>query len=186
MRGAEEGLGEREDGVGADPELVGGARRGQHAHRAEAATTREAGEFVQSAAICNVYEIESGRIALDRTRNPKVREAAQAMIDDYTDNSARLETAVRQSPKVDTSHIPPGLDRRRETVLDHLREAPEDEFNRTYLAQQVMAHAEAASLMHMYRDEGDCLVLRSFAAEASPVIERHLEHVKRLKTDMPR
>lgn len=154
--------------------------------RAEAATTREAGEFVQSAAICTVYEIETCRIALDRTRNPKVREAAQALIDDHTDNSARLEAAVRQSPKVDTSHIPPGLDRRRETMLDHMREAPEDEFNRTYLAQQVVAHAEAASLMRTYRDEGDCQVLRSFAAEASPVIERHLEHVKRLKTDMPR
>lgn len=154
--------------------------------RAQAATTHEAGEFVERAAIGEVYEIESSRIALDRTRNPKVRETAQAMIDDHTDNSARLETAAYQSPRVEASHVPRGLDRRREAMLDHLRTAPEDEFDRTYLGQQVMAHEEAARLMHNYRHEGDCPVLRRFAAETSPVIEGHLDHVRRLETNMPR
>ncbi|MEQ8411237.1 MAG: DUF4142 domain-containing protein [Erythrobacter sp.] len=154
--------------------------------QADAATTSKADQFAQSAAISDMYEIESSRIALDRTQNPSVREAAQKMIDDHTDSSAKLETAVRQSPKVKPSAVPNEPDKRRETMLDHLREAPADEFDRTYLKQQVMAHEEATRLMHNFRDEGDCQVLRSFATEVSPIIEGHLDHMKRLETNMPR
>ncbi|QIQ85620.1 DUF4142 domain-containing protein [Erythrobacter sp.] len=154
--------------------------------QASASTTSKAPDFAEAAAISDMYEIESSRIALDRTQNPTVREAAQKMIDDHTDSSAKLETAVRQSPKAESSDVPNALDKRREKMIDHLREAPSEEFDRTYLGQQVMAHEEAAKLMHNYRDEGDCQVLRGFATEVSPVIEGHLDHMKRLETNMPR
>lgn len=154
--------------------------------QASASTTTKAPDFVESAAISDMYEIESSRVALDRTQNPTVREAAQKMIDDHTDSSAKLETAVQQSPKVEASNVPNRLDKRREKMIEHLREAPGDEFDRTYLKQQVMAHEEASKLMHTYRDDGDCQVLRSFATEVTPVIESHLDHMKRLETNMPR
>jgi putative membrane protein len=154
--------------------------------QASAATTGKAPDFVESAAISDRYEIESSRVALDRTQNLTVREAAQKMIDDHTDTSAKLETAVRQSPKVERAAMPNGLDKRRQKMIEHLREAPQDEFDRTWLKQQVMAHEEATKLMHNYRDEGDCQVLRSFATEVAPVIDGHLDHVKRLETNLPR
>jgi len=154
--------------------------------QAGAATTDKAPDFVESAAISDMYEIQSSRIALDRTQNPTVRDAAKKMIDDHTDSSAKLETAVQQSPKVETSNVPNELDKRREKMIEHLREAPADAFDRTYLKQQVMAHEEATKLMHTYRDDGDCQVLRSFATEVSPLIESHLDHMKRLETNMPR
>ena len=154
--------------------------------QASASTTDKAPDFVESAAISDMYEIESSRIALDRTRNPTVREAAKKMIDDHTESSAKLDTAVQQSPKVEAADVPDKLDKRRANMIDHLREAPGDEFDRTYLKQQVMAHEEATKLMHTYRDEGDCQVLRSFATEVSPVIDGHLDHMKRLETNMPR
>lgn len=154
--------------------------------QASASTTSKAPDFVESAAISDRYEIESSRVALDRTHNPTVREAAQKMIDDHTATSTKLATAVRQSPKVDDAAMPGGLDKRRQKMIDHLQEAPGDEFDRTWLKQQVMAHEEATRLMHHYRDEGDCQVLRSFATEVAPVIDGHLDHMKRLETNLPR
>lgn len=154
--------------------------------QADASTTSNASGFVERAAISDMYEIESSRIALDRSQNPTVKEAAQKMIDDHTDSSSKLETAVRQSPKVEADDVPSELDKRRQKMIDHLREAPNDEFDGTYIKQQVMAHEEATKLMHNYRDDGDCQVLRSFATEVSPVIENHRDHMKRLETNMPR
>jgi putative membrane protein len=152
--------------------------------QADAQTTDKADEFVESAAISDMYEIESSRVALDRSQNPTIREAAQKMIDDHTESSSKLETSVQQSPKVEAGDVPGELDSRRSKMVDHLGEAPADRFDETFIKQQVMAHEEAVKLMKNYRDEGDCQVLRSFATEVTPVIEDHLDHMKRLETNM--
>ncbi len=66
-------------------------------------------------------------------------------------------------------------------MIQHLEEAPDDEFNSTYLDQQVLAHEETVSLMQSCRDNGDDAQLRSYAGEMAPVVESHLEAAKRLR-----
>ncbi len=103
------------------------------------------------------------------------------MIDDHTDSTRKLKQAVMESQKVDSSDPPDGLDSRREGMIKHLREAPDDKFDKTYLDQQTAAHEEAVTLMHHFRDECDCPRLREFATEVSPVIEGHLSRMKDLQ-----
>lgn len=61
-------------------------------------------------------------------------------------------------------------------MIDHLRDAPDDKFDETYAARQVMAHEETVALMRSYAGGGDNPQLRSLAASALPVVERHLEY----------
>jgi putative membrane protein len=49
-----------------------------------------------------------------------------------------------------------------------------------------MAHEKANTLLEHFRDEGDCQMLRDFAAQMSPVVKEHLDHMKRLETNMAR
>ena len=151
------------------------------AGQAEAATTSKAPTFVENVAISDMYEIEAGRIALDRSSSPPIREVAQKMIDDHTQSTSKLKKAVTESQMVDGTAMPTRLDTRREKMIKHLRDAPDDGFNKSYVDQQTLAHKEAVTLMHHYRDEGDCPVLRGFAREVAPIIESHLERMKSLQ-----
>lgn len=146
--------------------------------RAAAAMTTGADRFVEEAAISDRYEIEAGALALGRASAPDVRAAAQMMIDDHGRNSEALQAllARRGGPTP-----PMVLDARRQSLLHHLRDAAANAFDAIYVEQQVMAHQEALTLMRGYRDRGDDEGLRRFAAEAAPMIERHLDHMKGLR-----
>jgi putative membrane protein len=149
---------------------------------AKAAATTSSGPFVENAAIGDLYEIESARIALQRSRSAEVRAAAEQMILDHTANTHHLLAALEMNETNGTKGPPPQtLDTRRQAMIDHLREAPEDSFDKTYAEQQVMAHEETVALMRSYAGGGDNQQLRSLALSALPVVERHLEHMKMLQ-----
>jgi putative membrane protein len=79
---------------------------------------------------------------------------------------------------------PAALDKRREKMVEHLKTAPDEQFDETYLDQQVLAHQETVSLMTSYRDGGDNPQLRSLAAAAAPVVERHLTMMKAMRAEL--
>lgn len=145
--------------------------------RVGAAMTDRAEDFVQSAAVSDMYEIEAGRLAFRRARSSAVRDAARQMVDDHVESNIQLEGALRQ----DLRHaVPSALDKRRKAMLEHLRQTGEKDFDKTYVDQQIMAHKEAIALMHHFRENGDNDALRRYAAEISPIIEGHLETMNEL------
>lgn len=150
--------------------------------QAGAAFTNSADSFVSNAAIADMYEIEAARVAEQRSTSPVIRQVAERMIRDHTETSSRLRDAVARSAKLGPEAVPAKLDSRREGMVKHLREAPADKFDSAYIDQQVMAHEEAVTLMHRYRDEGDDPVLQAHAAEVAPLFETHLQEVKRVKS----
>jgi putative membrane protein len=156
-------------------DAVGGA-----VGKAGALMTSSADSFAESAAISDRYEIEAGRIAQQRGRTDEVRRAGERMVGDHTDITEKLKLAVHRSMKAEVAELPNELDARRQKMIEHLREAPDDKFDSMYVDQQVAAHEEAVKLMRHFRDEGDCPELRGFAAEVSPIIERHLEQMTSL------
>jgi putative membrane protein len=161
--------------VGRAMDAVGGA-----IGAASAATTSGADAFVKNAAIGDRYEIEAARIALARSRSDEVRSAAAKMIVDHTANSHHLLAALEMNETRGVAAPPQGVDTRREKMLKHLDEAPDDKFDTTYLSQQVLAHEETVTLMREYGENGDNPQLRSLAVSGLPVIERHLDHMKML------
>ena len=148
--------------------------------RAGAAMTTSARGFVDNAAISDLYEIASGELALTRARSEQVRSMARMMVDDHQASSQKMRGIIGRDPDL----LPPSeLDARRQTMMQHLMDATDD-FDSTYVDQQVLAHQEAVTLMHSYRDHGSDEALRQFATETAPVIERHLEHVKQLQSSL--
>jgi putative membrane protein len=148
---------------------------------AKAAATTKAATFVENAAIGDLYEIESARLALQRSKQPEVRAAAQQMIADHTANTHHLMAALEMNETRGVPQPPKALDTRRQTMIDHLREAPDGSFDADYASQQVMAHEETVALMRSYGSGGDNPQLQSLALSALPVVERHLEHMKMLQ-----
>lgn len=154
---------------------------GGTAGKMDAARTTDADGFVENAAIGDIYEIEAANIALDRSRDPSIHAIAKKMVADHTASTHHLQAALEMNETNGVIDPPKVPDARRKKMLQHLSEAPEDAFDKTYLDQQVLAHEETVSLMESYCEGGDNAQLRSVAQGNLPVVKRHLAHVKRAR-----
>jgi putative membrane protein len=143
-----------------------------------------ADRFVENAAIGDLYEITAAEIALRRSSSDDVRAMAREMIEDHTTSKHQLQAALESGEARGVAAPPRTLDGRRQSMIQHLEEAPDDAFDSTYVDQQLLAHEETVTLMRSYRDGGDNPQLRSYAAGTAPVVERHLEHVKQLRAEL--
>ena len=149
--------------------------------RMSASMVSSANAFVEKAALSDRYEIEAGKIALRRSKSPDLMVLAKTMIVDHTASTHNLQAALEMQETRGVIAPPSDLDARHRTMIDHLEAAPDDQFDSTYIDQQVLAHEEALSLLVHFRDNGDNPQLRSCAEAFAPVVYRHLQHCKALK-----
>ncbi|MGN6149181.1 MAG: DUF4142 domain-containing protein [Rhizomicrobium sp.] len=137
-----------------------------------AATTSSLQGFVTGAAISDMYEVEAGKIAAQRSSNPDVKAFAQKMVEAHTATTAQLKSILGSMKKQPAA--PAHLDDRRQGLIDNLRGASAADFDARYMSQQVDAHKEALSLMQGYAKDGDNAAVKSFAAETAPKVQEHL------------
>ncbi len=149
---------------------------------AASANAQPAPDFVRTAAASDKFEITEAKIAETRTRNPRVRHAAEMMVRDHTKSTSMIKAAVRHSMGHDPA--PPVLSPEQTKMVADLRASPARQFDRTYVDQQVPAHQQALELMHGYADHGDNAALKTTAAQIVPVVQQHLDMWKDLQTHM--
>ena len=135
--------------------------------------------FVKNAVLSNLYEIKAAEVAKRRTSDASVSDLAEQMIKDHTHAASELKSVLASLSDVDAPAEE--LDERRNGMIDNLEAAPGEAFDKTYLDQQYAAHDEAITLFRNYAENGDQPKLRSFASSTLPVLERHFDHVKKLR-----
>lgn len=134
--------------------------------------------YIRDAAMGDMYEIQAANIALQRSKSPEVRRAAEMIIADHTKSSDELKQLI-SSGQVQAS-LPTTLDERRQGMLDNLRGATDQDFDKRFLDQQTMAHHEALLLHSGYSKTGSVEPLKQFAARTAPVIQHHVDMVAAL------
>lgn len=144
--------------------------------------SNEAGapDFVQKAAVSDLFEIESSKVAVERSQNPQIKEFARSMIDMHTKTTADLKQAVADSGLA--MPPPPSAlpDDKAEAVAD-LRKADAADFDKKYMDAQVDGHQAALDLMTRYAQDGDNPVLKAAAAKTAPLVQDHLTKAKAIR-----
>lgn len=134
--------------------------------------------FVASATFGNMFEIESSKLALERSKTGAVKAFAQRMVDDHSAAAVKLKEAVLDSKLT----MPPDkLDAERQALMDELAGKQGADFDKTYIDTQYKTHVETVDLFKGYAQGGEDSRMRSFAAELLPTLEAHLEHVSKLR-----
>jgi putative membrane protein len=131
--------------------------------------------FVRDAAIGDMYEVAAAELALERSKDARVRAAAEKILADHKAASAKLKTLVDGGKA--PGPLPTEMDERRKGMMDNLRGASDADFDDRYLDQQTMAHHEALTLFRGYAELGDNPDLKAFAGEVAPKLETHAEMV---------
>lgn len=137
-------------------------------------------KFVKKAAISNQFEIDSSKLALERSQNAEVRKLAQQMIDDHTKAGADFKAAL-VAGKVDQALVPTGLDKKHQRIMENLREEDAEDFDDEYVDAQERAHRKAVNLFEDYAKDGDNAALKDFAAKTLPTLKQHKDHVDKVE-----
>ena len=136
-------------------------------------------EYVQMAAMGDMFEVEASRVALMRARSDAVKKFAQEMIDAHTKSSDELKARlVRAGLIVET---PATLDAEHQRKLDDLKAANGQAFDERYIVQQKEAHEEALMLHRTYAMRGSVADLKAFAADIVPKVEMHVKMTSELQ-----
>ncbi|GAA4024163.1 DUF4142 domain-containing protein [Sphingomonas swuensis] len=137
-------------------------------------TPEAAPAFVALAASTDRFEIESSRLALQRSRDPMIRMHAEMMIRDHGQTSAQLASAATSAGLA----VPGEMLPMHSAMLAELTSAAA--FDPAYRGQQLTSHQQALSLHQNYARNGSVPALRGAAASAVPVVRMHLDHLRRM------
>ena len=97
--------------------FLGTAHAADPANRPDPAKVTPTATFVQEAVVGNLFEIESSKLALDRSQNAAIKTFAKHMIDDHSAAGVKLAEAVTQAK---LARPPLKLDARHQAILDDL------------------------------------------------------------------
>lgn len=137
--------------------------------------------FQQQVMISDTFEMESSRLALEKSRSSAVQQFARSMINDHGKTSARLKELTTGSTAAPSQPTMPGmLDTRHRAMLEQLSAASGPTFDQMYVQLQIQAHEEAVQLFGNYAQTGTDPSLRTFAAQTLPTLEAHLAAARQL------
>ena len=134
--------------------------------------------FMASAAMGAQFEIDSGKLALTRTKSAAVKDFAYRMVDDYSSTANRLKEAVSRAG---LAPPPEKLDAPHQAMLDDLKAQDGASFDKAYIADQVQVLRDNADLFRSYATLGDNARLKRFAQELLLTVRSHADDASRMR-----
>jgi len=138
--------------------------------------------FVQQAALGDMFEIASSKLALQQSHNDAVRAFAHMMIVDHTRTTAGLKAAVAKSGE--TLSLPQALPADKQATLQDLKAASGANFDRKYMDAQVAGHKAALDLMSLYANDGSNAALKGAAQKTGRLVQTHLDKATQLRQSL--
>lgn len=144
---------------------------------AQASGSRQTRDFVQAAAQSDQFEILEAHTALAQSSDAGIRAFAQSMIQAHQDTAAHLRQAAA---KAGLEPPKPGLSGDQSMFLAALQSQRGQDFDRTYVRQQMLAHQSALAVEQAYASAGDDQDIRQIAIATVPIVSTHLEMLARM------
>lgn len=139
-------------------------------------------DFLTAAAQSDAFEVKEGRMAEMHAKSAKVREMGAMMVKAHTESTAMVKAAAHKAGMPPMA--PPGLDAGQQQMIATLTAAHGADFDRTYVDQQLKAHAKALSVMSAYAMNGPRGPIRDAAGKIVPVVKTHISKFQALQGSM--
>jgi putative membrane protein len=134
-------------------------------------------DFVKQVATSDMFEIESSKLALERS-DDATKTFAQQMIADHQKTSEELKGLVNNG-KVQAT-LPTAMTSSQQDMLKKLQDLKGDDFTKQYRSDQEEAHEDAVDLFKRYGEGGENTDLKAWAASTRPALEHHLQMAEEL------
>jgi putative membrane protein len=131
-------------------------------------------QFVKMVTISDMFEIQSSRLAEQKSKNQDVQKFAKQMVTDHGKTSSQLKSLLKQDRSLKVKQ-PTELDQQHSNMLKQLKSASSAQFDQSYKKMQVDAHQKAVDLFQSYSQSGDDSALKKWAANTLPKLQEHLQ-----------
>jgi putative membrane protein len=145
---------------------------------APAMATPSTSTFVTNTGVANLFEIESSKVALSKTKNDKIKAFANLMVTDHTQAGTKFKQAVSDAKLTASADK---LDAKHQALLDDLKKQDGTAFDAAYVKAQTDGHVETVAMFEAYAKGGDNARMKQFATEMLPTLKAHLDQVSKLK-----
>jgi putative membrane protein len=138
-------------------------------------------DFITAAQVGGKVEVEAGQIAAQKATNPEVKKFGRQMVEDHSkaNSDLKMTLAKDQSGKSLPPDVP--FDAQTRDMIDKLKTASGDEFDKTYVDAMVKDHKEDVELFTGYTKTGDDETIRAFAQRTLPVLKQHLKMIEAIQ-----
>ncbi|EJF07996.1 hypothetical protein O71_23556 [Pontibacter sp. BAB1700] len=133
-------------------------------------------EFVQRAAVSDMFEIQTGNMALQKSTMEEVRTFAEQIVADHTASSQELMTLAQQK----NLQVPTTLPQDKQAIVTRLDGKTGVDFDKDFSDVQEDAHEEAVELYEQAVQDLEDAELRAFAQKILPALRMHLEQAREL------
>ncbi|VWX59341.1 Putative membrane protein (modular protein) [Burkholderiales bacterium 8X] len=131
--------------------------------------------MLRDIAQANIAEIETGKVALEKSQSDKVKKFAQMMIDDHTKALGEVQT-LAQSKGV---KLPDSPDMKHKAVMVEFKALKGDTFDKQYMKQAgVGDHKNTLELLKKTQSNAKDADVKALANKMIPVVEAHLKHAQ--------
>lgn len=145
---------------------------GNSASGAGAMVSRDDSRMMTDLAHTNIAEIETGKLALEKSLNPQVKKFAQHMIDDHTAALKELQT-VAQTKGVT---LPDDTDMKHKTKAAALKVMTGNSFDSQYMKRAgVGDHQRTLELLQKVQKNAKDPELKAMAIKMMPTVQEHLK-----------
>lgn len=137
--------------------------------------------YLNQATAADMFEIESSKLALERSNDPAVQALARQMIQDHTNASVKMKAA---SNALGLRSQVNSVGGQAAQQMLQLRNLSGKEFDRMYLQMQAQAHEQAYNIHSGYAAHGETPQLRTLASEMATLIQQHRSHLHQSSATM--
>jgi putative membrane protein len=137
--------------------------------------------FVNQLGPANVAEITEGNLAIQRSPELAVSEFGRWMVTDHTALGSIFALVAKYAAGLTVPTQPTAA---QQAEINALSKLSGQSFDKAYLANQVTDHQQVVALLNQEVAKGQNPGLVSFAKEALPIIQAHLQEAQILSSDL--
>ena len=123
--------------------------------------------FIQMAASLGLLQAKLGKIAVAKASSPSVKEFGKRMVEEYAKANEELAAGARQA-----AFPAPVMLRQHKQVVDRFLGMSGASFDKSYMAEAVNDHNEAARLFKQEAETGRVASLKELASRMLPAVQQ--------------
>lgn len=137
-------------------------------------------KFTTQAAVGGMAEVELGKMALEKSSNPQVKEFATMMVKDHGMANTELMAIAKQK----NITLPSTVDDEHKKKMDDLSKKSGADFDKAYVDAMVSGHKYTLKLMEDELRDAKDADLKAFATKTAPIVQSHLVMINKINDSM--
>jgi putative membrane protein len=144
---------------------------GQVSSTAPASLSAADKKFIEKVASANTAEIQSAKLAQDKSSDEHIKDVAQTMLTDHTEAGQKLTALAQQKGVTVPAEMAPADQKQ----VDKFSSLEGKKFDRAYVKSEIKDHKEMLVILKKEAASGKDPDVKAFAEQLEPTIQKHLD-----------